>query len=355
MFRAALLLCLPALLAAQSRIRPPWVNLLPNEPGRVHALGVASLQGAEAQALRLAQDHARGEVVARLRAQVKSQSESRSTSQVHRSTTGPTTGTAERIVTQQTSVTAQALDLPGLRVEETWVDAPAGVAYALACLDVATAEGELRNRFEAQRSVGAAGAPSGAPRERLRHLQGLRSAQAELERLDDLAGLLAAAGGESQLRLEVRRARLGMDERLDRLRAGLTFSLEAEPGLDLGQDLEALLRNAVLKQGLGWAATGKGEFTLRLRARTRSATTPGVPGTPGRARPWTTQVDTTFTVVRGVVELSLADGSGTAFESTALAAKGVGATEFQAERSLLDAFHQQLGSTLERWLKDLTR
>lgn len=352
----SLLLTVPGLLAAQS-IRPMWVSQVPSQEGRVYAMGVASLQGNQATALTQAQANARGEVIARLRAQVQSTTDVRATSQVHRSTDGPTTGASNRTVTQATTVEAKALDLPGLVVEETWVDRPGAAVYALAYLDVPVAERELRARFQTQREALEAGprADTGSARERLRRLQTLRSAQVELERLDDLAGLLAAGGGEAQLRAEVRRARLALEARLERLRATLTFSLAGVQETGLGADVATLVRNAVLKQGLGWADQG-GEFVLSLRTHTARATAnAGNAGAASRSRFWHAQPDDTLVVARGALDITLTDRAGTAYESTTLEAKGVGVSDFQAERRLLDNTRQQLGDLLGQWLMNLTR
>lgn len=352
----SLLLAVPTLLAAQS-IRPIWVTQLPTQEGRVYAIGLASLQGNQAAALTQAQANARGEVLARLRAQVQSTTDVRATSEVHRSTGGPTTGTSSRTVTQATTVAAKALDLPGLVAEETWVDRAGATVYALAYLDVPVAERELRARYQTQREAleGGPRGDSGTARERLRRLQGLRGAQQELERLDDMAGLMAAGGGDAQLRAEVRRARLALDERLDRLRATLTFSLSGAREAGLGPDFADLVRNAVLKQGLGWADQG-GEFVLSLRTHTSRATAnAGNAGAASRNRFWHAHPDDNLFVARGALEITLTDRAGTPYESTTLEAKGVGATEFQAERRLLENTRQQLGDLFGQWLQGLTR
>jgi len=330
--------------AASPRVKPPWISVLPDQKGRVYALGLAAFAPGEAQALPQAQANARTEVLTRLRASVQAETRVQSQAAFTQQTGGTPTGTSSRSVTQDTRILTQATELPGLVVEETWSDGDERTVYALAYLDVPLAERELRARFQAARRDLAqeAGNPAD-PRERLRKLQGMRRLQVELATLDDTAALVAAGGGDALLRAEIRDQRLAVDRRLDALRGTLTFCLKGDKG---SADIAALVRNAVLQQGLGWSEA-EGEFALQLRYSGQRQKIP--------ARWWDYQATGDFIVARGAVEITLVDRLGTEYESTTLEAKGVSVTEFGADRALLKDYRTKLEAALGRWLENLVR
>ena len=351
-----------ALCAAQAQtlrqglVRPIWVSTLPQEPGRVYAMGLAATSAGEADALTQASQNARAEVLARLRANVKAE-----TSIVSKATMssqgGATTGRSEQQVDQSTRIQAQATELPGLAVAETWLDTKGATAYALAYLDVPLAERELRARFTAQSNDLAqeAGTPA-APRERMRLLGRLKQAQVELAKLDDMAALIAAGGGNRQLRGRIRATRLATDRRAEQLRGSLTLSME---GARNAGNIAALLRNAALKAGLGWAESG-GEFQLVLDYQ-HDARTAKIDVQHPQWNGWwnggwvshTVSKDSGIVVARGVLNITLKDRSGTEYESTGIEAKGLGVTEFQAEQKLKEDFRAKLETAFAQWLDDL--
>jgi len=313
-------------------------------------MGLAPAAPAEAQAVRQASQNARVEVISRLRASVKGSTRVSTQAVVERQAGGHATGRSRQSMSQDSTVQAQAVELPGLVVEETWVDRNGGTAYALAYLDVPTAEQELRNRFEAMKQdLAVEAGTTGGPRERLKRLQALRGAQSEMDKLDDMAGLLSAGGGDPALRRQVRDLKLSVDRLLDRLRNSLTMCVGGEKNLGLGGDVASLVRNAVLKQGLGWAE-GNAEFTLNMRFQGDRQ------GWDIRKRRWWDYSrNADFIVARGVLEITLVDRAGTQYESTTLEAKGVGVSEFQADQRLLKDYKAKLESTLSQWLAELVR
>jgi len=210
------------------------------------------------------------------------------------------------------------------------------------------AERELRARFEAARKDLAleAGNPVD-PRERMRKLQRLKKAQDELVRLDDLSALLAAGGGDPSLRLDVRNQKLAIDRQMEALRAALVFCLKGDKDFGPGADILSLVRNAVLKQGLGWSETG-GEFALSLRYSGNRA---GL--NIEKKQYWAHQQEADFIVARGVIEVTLTDAKGTQYESTTIEAKGVGVTDFQADRALIKEFKAKLETTIGQWLESM--
>lgn len=335
MRRSALLLCIPALLSAQEG-KPLWVSHLPQDPGRIYGLGMAPIAPTEAMAIRQAGNQARGEVLARLRASVKATTETRQTYQETKGTNQKTTGTGTRTYDQSTSVQSQAADLPGLTVAQTWTDRKENTVYALAYLDVAVAEQELRTRFDAIQNDLAGESAKGNPRERLRKLQRLKTAQGETAKLDDLAGLLGAGGGDAALRADVRKVKLWVDKLLDDLKASLCFSVSGLRQGGTDARIADIVRDAVLKAGLGWSERDP-EFTIRLSFRVDHSSYAG------------------SAIAMGTLEATLVDGAGTEYEQTTLRTKGVSTNEAQAEANLLKDYRARIGEALEKWLKELTK
>lgn len=344
----------------QGLVKPIWVTTLPQQAGRVYAMGLAPLASGQTEAVTQAAQNARAEVITRLRANVKSETSVVSRSTLTKDTTGKATGSSEQQVGQNTRIQTQATGIPGLVVEESWLDAKGGTAYALAYLDVPIAEREIRSRFAAEKNdLAQEGDTPAAPRERMRLLNRLKNAQAELVRLDDLAGLIAAGGGDDQLRGQVRTSRLAVDRRLDQLRGSLTLSLDKTSQGASG--VAGILRNAALKAGMGWAETG-GEFQLVMDYRS-DAKTAKVDLQRQSWNGWwrggwvshTVNASSGIIVARGVLTVTLRDKAGTEYESVDVEAKGLGVTEFQAEQRLKDDFRTKLEATFSQWLDNLVR
>lgn len=343
----------------QGLVKPMWITALPDQAGRVYAVGLAPVATGEAQAITQAAQNARGEVLSRLRASVKSETSVSTRATLTRETGGKLMGSSEQQVGQNTNIQASATELPGLTVEETWVDVRGATAYALAYLDVPVAERELRARFNAQKNdlFQEGDAPSGS-RERMRLLNRLKNAQAELAKLDDMAALLAAGGGDPRLRGEVRAGKLAVDRQMEELRASLTLSMEGAQGA--GQ-IAAILRNAALKTGLGWAEKN-GEFQLVLDYRS-DAKTAKLDVARQQWNGWwrggwvshTANKDTGIIVARGILTITLRDRAGTEYESVEIEAKGVGVTDFQAENRLKEDFRGKIEKTFAKWLENLVK
>lgn len=343
----------------QGLVRPIWVTTLPEQAGRVYAMGVAKVDASEADAINAAGQAARSEVLSRLRATVKSDTSVTTRATMTKEMGGKATGSSEQTFGQQTRIQASATDLPGLAVEETWVDAKGGTVYALAYLEVPVAERELRSRFNARKAdLFQEGDSPTEPRERMRMLGRLKAAHTDLAKLDDMAALLAAGGGDAKLRAQVREGLLSVERQMEQLRASLTLSLEGASG---ATQVASVVRNAALKAGLGWTQQG-GEFQLVLDYRT-DAKTAKVDQQHQNWNGWwrggwvshTVTRDTGIIVARGILTITLRDRAGTEYESVDIEAKGLGVTEFQAENKLKDDFKAKVEKTFGKWLENLVK
>lgn len=345
-----MLLLVPALVAPGPvpALRPIWINVLPSQPGRVYGLGVAPL-GSEAEALRAGSDNARADVIARMRANIQADTRISTTSQETRSTGNAATGTRSQSTQVDTRIQAQASDLPGLVVEETFLDRPGATCYALAYLDMGIAQQELANRLDGIKAELAAPRPDQGTRGKLVLVQSLKKAHGGLVQLEDLAGLLSGGGGDPALRAEVARVRQDTERRMAAARSAVTFGLAPAPGLELDPDVQDVVRTAVLKEGLGWSER-KPMLAVTLRVRSGHN---GV--TVGRRAWWDYQRSPDFVVAQGALSLTLVDEAGQQYESMTLNAKGVGVNEFQADSLLLADYKAKLGKAVAAWLADLGR
>lgn len=349
MKNTAWIVVLGSLAWSQGIPRPAWIGTLPEAPGRVYAMGLAAFAPGEAQALQQAQAQARMEVLARLRASVKGETNVRTSQAYTQQLSGPATGSTSKSVSQEIQVQVQATELPGLTVEETWIDREGRTAYALAYLDVPTAQRELGLRFDTARQDLAADPPTPPDaRERLKKLQRMRGIQREMALLDDLTALISAGGGDAKLRGDIRTQRQTLDRQMEKLRGSLSFGVKYPPQSPSGSDLTPLVRNAVLQRGLDWS-NGRCDFYLEFH-RSGDAD-------PRGSRWWTYMPNppTGFVVARGAIEITLVDAMGHTYESTTLQAKGVGVNEFGADRDILKKLQSSLDTALASWLDSLVR
>jgi len=341
------LVLVPALLAAApaAAARPLWISVLPTQPGRVYGMGVAAITS-DAATLRQAADNARADVISRLRANVKSDTRITTTYQESKSLGGPASATRTQNAQVGTEVQSRAADLPGLVVEETFMDRPGNTGYALAYLDLGIAQQELRTRLDNLKADLAAPRPDQGVRGKLVEAQALKRAHEQLEQLDDLSGLLSGGGGDPALRSDVLKTRQDTERRMVAARGALTFGLAPGPGMDLDEDVKDTVRNAVLKEGMGWSDRSP-LFSITLRARS------GRNGVQAGRGWWDRQRSADFIVAQGSLSLTLVDSAGQQYESMNIVCKGVGVNEFQADSLLLADYRAKLGKAVAAWLNDL--
>jgi len=328
----------PALAWAQGLVRPPWIEVLPQQQGRIYAVGVAPLGASQAQALKQAGQNARIELASRLRATVKGETTIHSQSTQQRELGGLASASSQQKVTQDSKIATQIAELNGLSISETWTDSEGATVYALACLDVAAAMGNLQGRADAVRK-GQLSLDAGAdPRLAARAALQIRKGREEVARLDELATPVIDAGGDPAFRTQLQSLRSDLDRRSDQVRGLLTVSVD--PGLP--PDLLAALRNAAEQQGFGWTE-GRGLLHVRILASGKTA-----------ARTWwTEEASSDFITLKASLKLEAADRAGAPRGTASLDITGVGTSQANAVQGLLKDARRRLESTLDRWLADL--
>jgi len=128
---------------------PAWAQRLPQAEGRLFAVGVASLEGGEAEARIRAGRLARLELVLRLKAKVSGQVQSTKWQTQEWRAGARSEATASQYQQLEVALQATAMALPALEVQEVAVDETHGQVFALAAwdLDRAKAVQEETRRF----------------------------------------------------------------------------------------------------------------------------------------------------------------------------------------------------------------
>jgi hypothetical protein len=340
------LLFLPALLMAQTSAPPTWTQVLPSQPGRVYAVGVAPLAGNQAQAVKQAAQNARVELVTQLRASVQSESIVKSSAAMQQNLGHAATAQSRLQVTQDSRITGQAADLPGLTVAETWVDVPNRAVYALAYLDLFKAVMDLQARLGdvKQDNEGPADLAD-PPAQRARAIQRLKRGRAELARLEVLLEPLASAPSAPMLRTDLHETRQAFEHKLTALRGSMTLGLKGG-GQDLPEDLAAVVRHAALHQGLGWNE-GAGDFAVQVRLVGPQAK----PGQPW----WQISPSPDFIEARASLQVTLTDRAGRLYEAVPMEPYGVGTSEAAAGQGILADCQKKIEGLFDHWLSDLAQ
>ena len=339
----------PALLLA-APAQPGWVNRLPEFPGRVYGLGVAPASNTRALATHQATDNAKADVLARLRANVKSDTQIKTVYNEEKGVTGGRlTEGASRSTNRRSDVQieAQGRDIPGLTVEATYLDetGTAPTMYALAYLDVAIASQEVQSRFDA--AAASYGADLGDDiRAKIHRTQVIKGTLKELSDLEDLFGLIRAGGADPGMGDKITALRLKAERERADLRRSLTFGMASNPDIPVDAEVRGAVRTTFLEEGLGWSDHNP-DLTVTMRVRTGKNQLQ----TGRRWYDYSRNAD--FIIAQGTISLTLVDSQGQEYESTLVEAKGVGTSEFQADTLLLKDYKNKLTKTVGTWLANL--
>jgi hypothetical protein len=338
-------LAVPAILAAQipvqGIVRPTWIDVLPQQVGKVYAVGAAPLGENAAQALKQASQNARLELAIRVRATVKGETNLKSQMSMQRELGGATTASSKQQLSQDSRVATQISELTGLGIAESWTDHNGKTVYALACLDLNAAMGHLKGRLDAVRT----GLPGDEgslmdPREAAKAALRIRKGREEVARVEALASPLIEAGGDADFRTQIQSMQLDLDRRADLLRHSLTIGVDNAASLQ--PELVATLRAAAQQQGFGWV-DGKGLLSIRVE----------LPRQAKARQWWSTEEEADFVTAKGAMQLSLVDRTGNPRGTANLEVSGVGTAPVAATQGLMKDLRRKFDSTLDRWLADL--
>lgn len=349
--------CLSLLLAAlpclcQGQIAPPWTKSLPERAGRIYAVGTATVAPSEAKALEQAAQNARFEVIARLRVGVQGTT-TVSTSLSQQQTSGSAAvGSRQQYVRQDGTTSVQAVNLPGLVVEERYLDRQAGAAYALAYLDAAIAERslvDLVGALEADWTTLKSDEIQPGLRPSITRLQRIKVLLARATELESQAALLIPAGIPPSIRSGLQTHSRDINREIATTQKALTMGANIQGG-DLGQDVLALLRNAAIRQGFIWTQKDPAiSLVIELRGARQGLNI-------NRKTWWDVDASTPDLVgTRAAIRISIADASGETQDSFDVAVKGVGVDVFSSEQALLKELKKVLPVKFQEFLSELLK
>jgi len=335
-----------------AQVAPPWVRATPAMAGRVYAVGTATVAPSEAKAMEQAVQNARMEVIAALKVGVQGETNVSETLSEAQQSGSAATGSLQTFVRQSGTTTVNAVNLPGLVVEERFLDKKAGSAWALAYLDVAIAAKVLDDRIsglEADWKNAKAAPVEPGLRPAITRLQQVKAFQARASELGSEAGLLVAAHVPPAFRIRTQALGQDMGREIADSQKFLTMGARVQGG-DLGADVLAMLRNSALKQGFLWTQNAP---SIVLLIELRSARQ----GVNIYRKTWF-DVDASspdLVGTRAMFRISLADGGGEAQDSFDLDVKGVGTDAFSSEKALRKELQKVLPVRFEAFLRDLVK
>lgn len=334
----------------QSQVAPPWMKVLPERPGRIYAVGNATVAPNEAKALELAAQNARFEVIARLRVAVQGSTTVSTTLTEQRVSGSVATGSRQQYVRQDGTTSVQAVNLPGLIVEERYLDRQAGAAYALAYLDIAVAERSLVDQvgaLEADWNTLKSDEVQTGLRPSISRLQRIKALKTRATELESQATLLIPAGVSTSVRSGVQTLGRDMNREITAVQKSLTMGAKVQGG-DLGQDVLALLRNAAIYQGFIWTQKDPAiNLVIELRGAKQGLNI-------YRKTWWDVDVSTPDIVgTRAAIRISISDASGEIQDSFDLAVKGVGVDTLSSEQALLKELKRVLPVRFQAFLNEL--
>lgn len=119
--------------------KPNWVNKPPQRLGYAYGVASSEIYGSEARALESARDKAKADLLAGIRVEISSSTD------YSKSATMEFQGdmTLQENLNQKISSKTPAVELSGIKLNETWVDEQGKAAWALAELDTQAAAAEL--------------------------------------------------------------------------------------------------------------------------------------------------------------------------------------------------------------------
>lgn len=352
MIRRVQLLLMALPMVSQGLVAPSWLKVLPDAPGRIYAVGTATVAPSEAKALEQAAQNARFEVIARLRVGVQGTTTISTSLSQQQNSGSAAMGSRQQYVRQDGTTSVQAVNLPGLVVEERYLDKKAGAAYALAYLDAAVAERSLVDQVGALdsdwKNLKSDPAQPGL-RPSITRLQRIKALQTRGAELESQAGLLIPAGVPTSIRAGVQLLGQDMGREIATLQKALTMGATIQGG-DLGQDILAVLRNTAIKQGFIWTQKDPAiNLVIELRGAKQGLNI-------YRKTWWDVDASSPdFVGTRAAIRISIADASGETQDSFDLAVKGVGVDVFSSEQALQKELKKVLPVRFQEFMNELLR
>lgn len=325
------LLFLPICVYAEHE--PTWSKSLPQVHGKVYGVGIATLTSPEAKALEIATQSARFEVIARLKSRVEGNVSSQTNMAIQRATGTPTNASSQQLISSNSKTSVLAEDLPGLVIEERYIEQKTRTVYVLAYLDIIAAEVGTRDGINALKKE-LESLSKNTNNGMIAKIQSTRNLQDQAIKTEGLASLIMPFGKDTSLRQDAQSIRFEINNILKEMQKNLTVGLISNSNVP--SDLKSILREAVTKEGLIWSNQNP-SIILDVNMKT------GQHGVDiHRKAWWESDYRTDFIVLRVALNCAFSESDGTVYGSFDLDAKGVGTDEFTASRALMKELRKEL-------------
>jgi len=317
---------------------PQWVQTAPQASNRVYGVGLATITTSDAKAIDIASQAARFEVLARLKSTVQGSTNIQTSMAIQRGTDIPTSASQSQRINVIGTTSVEANDLPGMIIEERYIDQSARTAYVLAYLDVVIAEKATKDRLAAlNKEWESCKLEENQPV--LLALQSLRNLQKQVFDIENVALLLVSAGTDTALREEVQNLRLNISGRLSTLQRQVKIGLS--PNSSLPSDLKNLFRGAVRQVGLFWSDENPTILLDLIVSGSQQSVNVG-------RRSWVDlERRSDFVGLRLALSCNICDVEGNSYGAFDINVKGVGTDELSAKRSLFKEVNKILPDRLK--------
>ena len=202
--------------------KPGWVHSPPQRHGYAYGVASAEIYGSEARALESAREKARADLLAAIRVEISSSVDySKRASMEYQGAMS-----LQETLAQSINSKTKNVELAGLQISDTWVDAGGNEAWALAELDVATAVDSLLHDLEQiERRLLARG--SGAGSDRLERVRSIKPSLTELAERRKILEQLGFLGAQGRINQQQRQAVEQLETEIASLLASLSIQLHA--------------------------------------------------------------------------------------------------------------------------------
>lgn len=311
-------------------IAPNWTQSLPNQPGKVFGLGMATIHGDIAQANSRAAENAKVELLMSLQATVKSQRDTFTSSETYQSLDQDMYASQQDNVDHKSSFETAVKNLPGLRISETYQSSSDNTVYALAELNVQLARAAIvQQQQDTEQTIQLLATTDDG----IQLLSALQQAKAKLAQLLQLSNMLS-----SQLDGLVHQANRELQQKLNQAsvlaRQQLSFAWDNSSNSLRHQ---TMIKRLVSDMGLTWKPQ-QASFYIRVHSEEQPS--------------YNSQYKTT--TIHSYTEVALLDAQGNVLKTNQFSAKGVSAGQYvaPAQRQLEQQIQQEMKKTFELWFSD---
>lgn len=224
-----------------SSIQPEWVNNPPRRSGYAYGVASSEVYGSQARALETARDKAKADLLASIRVEISSSTDYRkNATMVYEGDM-----TLQETLNQKISSKTSAVELSGIKVTETWVEA-GKEAWALAELDTRAAAADLLKQLaQLEERILQRGSLLGAAKlDRVRHF---KPTLQELVERSQMLQQLTFLGAATQVDVARRQAIEKVELEVAQLLASLGIQLSAST--KEAAALKPILANALTDLG----------------------------------------------------------------------------------------------------------